>query len=393
MSGESAAAARRRLARRASAPWRLALAVYAAALLLGTHWPRLSLGTEESPFPDKLVHLGAFGGLTVLLVLSRVLPVWAAGIVAAVWTALDELSQSIPGLGRTISWQDLAAGLLGVALAMTWVWALGPVGGLPSQTRRACRAHVRRELLRRPRTWVAAGLGAGLGGAVLSAIDAIAHLVGWLLAPDVSNNLERVMLIAPLAAAAAGCGTVAFLTERAMTGLDLHRPCFACGRLSHDARLDEFGRGRCTECGAALHRGQWTNVMFSHDTAVGRSALRAVAAMGIVALAGLTLLGVPIVLSERFRAVHAIFAWWGQPEDLRQAAFLAVNAAVWALGTRVFRSHQARLFDRQHASCRACGYDLSGAPLEYGCGGCPECGVPFVRFPQQPEAVGETRGT
>ena len=36
-------------------------------MTVGTHWPRLQLGTEELPAPDKLIHLIAFAGLAFLL--------------------------------------------------------------------------------------------------------------------------------------------------------------------------------------------------------------------------------------------------------------------------------------------------------------------------------------
>ena len=48
--------------------WRSAFVIYALLLTIATHWPSLQLGTEESPWPDKLLHMLAFGGLAFLFI-------------------------------------------------------------------------------------------------------------------------------------------------------------------------------------------------------------------------------------------------------------------------------------------------------------------------------------
>ena len=101
--------------------WRIAFLAYAAALTVGTHWPRLEL-PREVPNSDKIVHVAAFCGLTILLWQSR----WIASlrglaIIAPIWAIIDEITQAIPGLHRTVSAYDAAANLLGIAIALAIV--------------------------------------------------------------------------------------------------------------------------------------------------------------------------------------------------------------------------------------------------------------------------------
>jgi hypothetical protein len=103
--------------------WRCGFIVFAIALTLGTHWPRLELGSSPAgPDPDTTAHFLAFGGLMLLLCRTRWLPNpwWCAALVLS-WTVLDELSQAaLPVLGRSASWQDALAGQLGVLAALAW---------------------------------------------------------------------------------------------------------------------------------------------------------------------------------------------------------------------------------------------------------------------------------
>ncbi len=98
--------------------------LYALALLVATHWPKLSIqGPIERP--DLFIHAGAFGLWTLLLVASgffgRVLArrnILISGAIGAVYAPLDEVSQSIPILGRVAAVDDALANLLGVSLAV-----------------------------------------------------------------------------------------------------------------------------------------------------------------------------------------------------------------------------------------------------------------------------------
>jgi len=100
--------------RRAAGFW-----LYAITLATLTHWPALRV---EAPIerPDLLIHLGAFG-LWTLLLAGLVRSPLAVGLIASCYAALDEGTQAIPILHRTAGWDDLAADLLGVWLAVALV--------------------------------------------------------------------------------------------------------------------------------------------------------------------------------------------------------------------------------------------------------------------------------
>ncbi|PHV07841.1 hypothetical protein CSQ96_08090 [Janthinobacterium sp. BJB412] len=67
---------------------------------------------------DKLLHFGAFGGLTLLaLRLARgwaELPYWLGGLLLAGWL-IELLQQLVPG--RAFCWRDLAANAAGILAA------------------------------------------------------------------------------------------------------------------------------------------------------------------------------------------------------------------------------------------------------------------------------------
>lgn len=99
---------------------RVAFWAYAAALFTATHWPSLTI---EGPIerPDLVLHFAAFAVWGALLAASGILaPVGAArngpvsALVGALYACLDELTQGIPLLHRTVGMDDLAANIAGV---------------------------------------------------------------------------------------------------------------------------------------------------------------------------------------------------------------------------------------------------------------------------------------
>lgn len=94
--------------------------VYALALFIATHWPRLAI---DSPIrgTDKIIHVGVFFVWTLLLaaaVRHRRPRLRTLGLIACGYAALDEGLQAIPALGRTCSWWDLLANVVGVVVAL-----------------------------------------------------------------------------------------------------------------------------------------------------------------------------------------------------------------------------------------------------------------------------------
>lgn len=114
---------------------RVGFAVYAVVLATGTHWPALTLVPDPGFRLDLLVHLAAFAAWTFLLagcewfgpVVSRRNVGWCAAISAA-YAALDEATQSLPGVNRTVLWSDLIANWGGVAAAVAWLAVAGRHG-------------------------------------------------------------------------------------------------------------------------------------------------------------------------------------------------------------------------------------------------------------------------
>jgi len=113
-------------------PWRRGVRalfwLYTVALIVGTHWPRLTVPDPGLVFGvDKWLHVGAFGGFTLLLLIAELAPgrrptaklAWALAIAAA-FTIVDEITQNLFS-ERTFSLGDILAGLLGVvAVGLVW---------------------------------------------------------------------------------------------------------------------------------------------------------------------------------------------------------------------------------------------------------------------------------
>ncbi len=90
------------------------LGVYWLTLAVGTHWPRLEIGSPIFGLPvDKLLHASAFGLLAALMILAlgrRLYPL--ALLIVVAYTPLDEITQTL--VERTLDWGDVAAGLCGI---------------------------------------------------------------------------------------------------------------------------------------------------------------------------------------------------------------------------------------------------------------------------------------
>lgn len=125
---------RQGLERLAGAPigaMRAIFGVYAVAMAVATHWPKLEL----PPAPirtDIVVHMGAFGLWATLCALCRWFgPAFCgrnltlAGVVSLVYSAIDEATQGLPGVNRVVGLDDALANAAGVTLAIALLWALG----------------------------------------------------------------------------------------------------------------------------------------------------------------------------------------------------------------------------------------------------------------------------
>ena len=368
--------------RRLTKPWRLVFVLYACALTLSTHWPQLDLGmvTDTQTAPDKLLHLFAFGGLAFLLIRTRWLrTIWAVGVVTFMWTLLDEITQALPVLGRQSSVTDILAGELGVALIVTWAWALGSIGGVANRTRLAQQHFLLAELFRQPRTWIIVASAALLGALVTG--GSIALAMKFVFTRYGGEQLTKILVAAMVGALAGTQVSLAGLLSRVAAGRVKQRPCFGCGASCSAVQFDSAGRGRCPQCDVPLQLGQWAEPMQLPLSAAARGVVPAVAFAGGMLIAGAVTLLVLLRLARQFAwANDLIRIWHDFPPDMQTAVDLTAIALIAALAVRIYRRRQARLHDRQHLNCRACEHDLRGTPITQGVGVCPECGAPFVRF-------------
>jgi len=115
--------------------WSVAFGVYALALAAATHWPDVKIPGPDALHPDKLVHVAAFGLWTALLLRSGLLGPWRSGrarwrtlLALVLYAIVDEATQAIPGLHRQVSHWDVAANVLGGAMALFGLWLLATSG-------------------------------------------------------------------------------------------------------------------------------------------------------------------------------------------------------------------------------------------------------------------------
>lgn len=101
------------------------LSAYWLSMFLGTHIARVPVSMAEQG--DKLLHLGGYGGLAVLLLAWRISRGPASfRTVALIWLliagygAFDEITQ--PLVGRNCDFADWIADLIGTALGLAVTW-------------------------------------------------------------------------------------------------------------------------------------------------------------------------------------------------------------------------------------------------------------------------------
>lgn len=359
--------------------WRVACVIYALALTVGTHWPKLSLHIDDIPAPDKILHMFAFGMLTVLLWRTRWIGTkWLLPILFA-WAMLDELTQAIPGLGRTFSILDVLGGWLGIVAACLLIWAFAPLGDVLHRRRCTMVELVNDELFRKPRTWLAMSL------CVVGAV-----LLGVPVAVAVMNINPNASLAGGLVAAAGGGGmaVLSILNTRWQMCRDTvvsQRCCQHCGRSTSSTSFNAAGEGQCEHCDGSLHAGQWLLL-----SPLPRRAAALPRRYSMAATAGAIGLVISLYMMLHFSAAHS--PWLvslmdraagpsdvAVPSDLRLVIDLSIVALALAVVVRVYRRSRARAVDRQDRRCMHCGHDVHATPAPGGIGRCGECGSAFVR--------------
>ena len=297
----------------ASRPWRIAFLLYAGALTLGTHWPRLRLNVGDMPAPDKVLHLLGFAGLAFFLWRTRWIgSVGAFSVICVGWILLDEFTQAIPILGRSFTWLDVAGGALGIALVLIWLWALQPVGGPVSQQRHAAVAAGFDALFAHVHTWLIVGA-AGLLAAGLFGMPAAMYV--HTFSPQAA--LSAFFAFGAPGAAGVTAVLVAWLLRRKL-------------------------------------RGRWPELPSAVWLRAGRTALMA-------GLAGACLLIALYVLAHRLNLHHAwLISIWQPaetpathiPADLRLAVDLTLLGVFAAVLVRICRETIARAVDTLPSNVR-----------------------------------------
>ncbi len=107
----------------------IAFGAFAVALAVATHWPRPEVLVVPVSNLDKVAHFLAYGLWTLLLIAcgpfgppasSR--NVALSGASAMAYSAIDEATQAIPGIGRTADILDYGANVSGILVACLTAW-------------------------------------------------------------------------------------------------------------------------------------------------------------------------------------------------------------------------------------------------------------------------------
>jgi len=310
-----------------------------------THWPRLAIGTQENPGPDKTIHMVAFALLAAGVHFSgwiRSLPLlW---IVGALWCAADELSQSLPGLHRVADWEDWIADMFGVTVAVAWIAATRPIGGWQSRRRREARDLAMAEVFRHAWAWLVPPAAAAVGALAAWPLFAFIGERSWAM-PSLQVTVTGMLVIAIAAALVSVEVLVRWRRPPPWPGL----PDRTHARLIVGPVL----------AGLAL-------------------------LILLTALAQLMLL-----LRARSPTVALLDEFYRRrPQTFRSALDLALILLIAAWACRRARRRTAERIDRAHRSCIRCDQDLRGAPNSTGEHRCPECGTPYEVPPAGADAAG-----
>ena len=367
-------------ARRSRVAWRAVLAAGAFLLLLGTHWPNLTM-SEGVPGSDKTIHLAAFGGITWLLWRARwTQSRWLTLLFAAAFALLNEWSQGLPLVNRHVSSADAIANLLGVMVAGLWLWALAPVGGPVNRRRLATAQHAWERIFLRWRIWLA----------LLVWVMPCAVIAIWAFLRLPSDSARLVILGSMVAAFMLVHAVIVWAWRRSLAVVRRERRCLCCDApvpaAPQDADLPDpsFAGGVCILCEQSHARATWA--------ALGAPSLRAMwragglsftmLLVGCSALLGLILL-FPVLHAAALSRGHvpgasSFMRTLMLDSGMSQAVDLALLLSLLAFAVRLYRSRIAAALHDRADRCVTCGHLLLGTPLRGGVGRCGECGQGFL---------------
>ncbi|MAT82265.1 MAG: murein biosynthesis integral membrane protein MurJ [Phycisphaerae bacterium] len=351
---------------RLARPWRILFVFYFVLLTIGTHLPSTNLVGEESGalLPDKLIHLFAFMGLTLLLWRSRLLPLtWLVPAVVAVWIPLDEWTQRLAGEGRTVALDDMIAGWMGVIAAGSFILALSPLGPAPlaaSHRRMMYMVDV-----------IVSDVRVGLKLIVLPVlVFTCLFIVPWLIASNMQIGQwiyrEPAILFFIALAVSIFVGIVLLNSRVRKLEPEIRKstPCFDCGETIPLDHPDSDGHVSCRACGSLCPGSQWESLRLPYSLLdkSGRTLLSSCAGMlaAVLVFVGGLMLG---HLFPPINSLNMIPSW---------LVFSALIGS--AVRLNIFETMTAKTMISLGWNCPGCGYDLHAASLEKTLRTCPECG-------------------
>lgn len=363
--------------RRAVGMSRALLGLYAGALAAGTHWPRLQFGDPEHPV-DKMLHFVAFGCLAFFLWQARyVRSPWALLAIVTLWIPVDELTQAIPGLGRSYSWEDMLAGWLGAATTVLLVWAARPLASPIARLRRERFDGVVDLALSEPHRFMgllaSAAAGVSLGGPLAILIDRL----------DGNSMPFQAGIIGLLLGGFAGAFTFVLFAVGAMEErMQARRLCLGCGEAaSAESRAEDEP---CPACGRRPLLGQWYPMPGLAPRSIVLACLPPV-------LGGLATILLAVILLQLAASRVAGAAWvltlndWlrGPARGMEANFHIGFLAVVAAVTVDCCRRRIAVRLERGSQACLGCGHDLRATEVRRGIGRCGECGAGFVRVAER----------
>lgn len=378
-------------AARARAGWRIGFVIALLVAATATHWPRLQVGTPQEPI-DKLLHASSYAALMLFLWQAQ----WTHRILAcaamlAAWGALDEVTQSLPALGRSADMDDWAADLIGVLLMSGFLAALRPQGRGLARLLELRRARARDWLFSRPLTWmhftVVFLLGAITAGPLAVFLDSLLirkppqpwefGLVGGVLGGAVAAHLLLEF-------------GVRYATPRCARELSCLRCGGAAATARHGAAQASQGivpptvaAGPCSHCGAPRERTDWAASAALDGSEAARLCFVPIA-QGLVILVVVDLGVLALFSFARLDSapVLAMDTWYRSLSgDMRMLGDIASIALISAWTLWRCRRRLAARVDTGGERCLSCGFDLHASAVGNPTGECQECGAPFLRVP------------
>ena len=347
------------------------LAALACAFVV-THIPRLAVGTSDSPI-DKLIHASTYGVLAALLLLARWWrPVWPALAALAAWAALDEVTQAIPGLGRSADVEDWLADVTGMVIAAAFFVAAAPVGTGAARLLCQRRRIAGDTLLCKVTAWFHLATVGVLGFAAGAPLGVLLDSFFVRKGPQP----WQYGLIGGVLGAGIGMHALwEFGVRSRLRRLGETRPCIACGSAMEPQAQS------CPVCSRARAQTDWAPVA----PLQGSEELVACLMPILLSLAGIVVVSASAivlitVLRLRSEWVMRGDTWYRMlPPDARVLGDIALVALFGAWGLYRCRVRIARKVDRCGERCLGCGYDLHATAPEVHAGTCHECGGGFVR--------------